>query len=97
MGGMTKKGRVERALDRDLAGSDLAAGARAHLRAQARAIDVAEAAADVELISKAAHTYLEVRQAYGLAGIQDHHDTTDPFTAFVAGLSIPSLGDPALP
>ena len=90
------KGRVERALDRDLAASpELSAGARAHLRAQAHAVDIAEDEMDAELISKAVHTYLEVRQGYGLAGVT--HEPTDPFTAFVAGLSAPSLRDPADP
>jgi hypothetical protein len=91
-----RKGRVERALDRDLAGSpDLSAGSRAHLRAQAHAVDVAEAAEDAEGISRAAHTYLELRQAYGLAGVTN--EPTDPFTAFVAGLSAPSVGHPTDP
>ena len=54
-------------------------------------MDLAEAAHAVELMSKAAHTYLELRQAYGLAGLT--HESADPFAAFVAGLSAPSLGD----
>ena len=55
-------------------------------------MDIAEADRDVEAMSKAAHTYLELRQAYGLAGVTNE-PTTDPFSAFVAGLSAPSLGD----
>jgi hypothetical protein len=87
---------VERALDRDLAGMDeIGPGGKAHLRSQARAVDLAELEEDPEVMSKASHTYLELRQAYGLAGVQDHHEPTDPFTAFVAGLSAPSLRDPA--
>jgi hypothetical protein len=92
------KGRVERALDRDLAGSaEIGPGGRAHLRAQAHAVDLAELQEDVELMSKSSHTYLEVRQSYGLAGIQEHDSPTDPFTAFVAGLSAPGFRDPADP
>ena len=87
---------MERALDRDLAGlAEIGPGGRAHLRSQAHAVDLAETGADPEVMSKAAHTYLELRQAYGLAGVHDHHEPTDPFTAFVAGLSVPSLRDPA--
>jgi hypothetical protein len=89
-----RRGRVERALDRDLgATTSLQAGARAHLRAQARAIDTAEALGDPEMVSKASHAYLELRQAYGLAGATV--EAVDPFAAFVAGLSAPSMGDPA--
>ena len=87
-------GRVERALDKDLAGApEISPGARAHLRAQARAVDVAELDADVWAVSKASATYLELRQAYGLAGA--NRESVDPFAAFVAGLSAPSMGDPA--
>lgn len=71
------------------------AGGRAHLRALARALDVAERLEDVDATAKAARVYLEVRQAYGLAGTPAA--TVDPFAAFVAGLSTPSVGDTAHP
>ena len=88
--------RVERALNRDLAETaGIGPGARAHLRAQARAVDFAEAAGDPRVVSDAADTYLKLRQAYGLAGAQT--EPLDPFAAFVAGLSAPSLGDTSQP
>ena len=57
----------------------------------ARALDVAEAVADLEAVAKLGRAYLEVRQAYGLAG-GTSREPIDPFAAFVAGLSAPSMG-----
>jgi hypothetical protein len=92
----TKIGRIERGLNRELAavpGEGIGAGGRAHLRAMARALDVAEAGADTDASAKVGRVYLEVRRAYGLAG--GEVKPLDPFAAFVAGLSAPSLGDTA--
>jgi len=87
---------VETALDAELrAESAIGVGGRAHLRAQARALDVAERLGDPVIVSRAAVAYLELRQAYGLAGT--NREPLDPFAAFVAGLSSPSLGDPENP
>jgi hypothetical protein len=85
---------VERALDLELreAGADgPSRGARAHLRAYARALDKAEAAEDLAATAKVGREYLEGRRAYGLAG--GGETPLDPFSAFVAGLSTPDLGN----
>jgi hypothetical protein len=82
---------VERALAAELRGTPLEAGARAHLRFAARACDLAEALEDVDGSAKMARAYLDVRQAYGLAGIS--REPLDPFAAFVAGLSVPTVGN----
>lgn len=90
-----RRRRVEIGLDRDLAepasSAQLGPGARAHLRAGARAVDVAEVDGDPVKASKALLAYLELRQAYGLAG--SNREPLDPFAAFVAGLSATSVGD----
>jgi hypothetical protein len=93
-----RTGRIERALDVELRGSgagDIGAGARAHLRGLARAMDVAERTEDLDASAKVGRVYLEARRAYGLAGGEG--PALDPFAAFVAGLSAPSLGDPTDP
>jgi hypothetical protein len=89
-----RRRRVEIGLDRDLSaesGSTLGPGARAHLRAGARAVDTAELEGDPVKSSKALLAYLELRQAYGLAG--SNREPLDPFAAFVAGLAAPGMGD----
>jgi hypothetical protein len=86
---------VERGLDLELRGSALERGARAHLRAAARLVDVVEHLEDVDAGAKMVRAYLEVRQAYGLAG--QLREPLDPFAAFVAGLSVPTVGDAAHP
>jgi hypothetical protein len=87
-------GRIEQALNlelRDPAHELTSVGARAHLRALARALDVAEAKSDLAGTAKVSREYLDARRAYGLAG--GEVAPLDPFAAFVAGLSAPSLGD----
>jgi hypothetical protein len=79
-------GRVERALGSELRDSALPGAAKAHLRAAAFAVDVAETALDVLGITKAVLAYLELRQAYGLAGSKA--EALDPFAAFVAGMGV---------
>jgi hypothetical protein len=87
-----RKGRVERALDVELGGHDeVAGGERAMLRAQARAVDVAEAAADPDQVTTATHGYLELRRAVGLTGRVV--TGADPFEQLLAELSVPRLGN----
>jgi len=62
------KGRVETGLAHELATRhDIGSAERAALRAQARAVDVAEQDRDVEAVSKANAVYLDLRQAAGLS------------------------------
>ena len=56
---------------------------------------MAERDEDVDGTARAARVYLEVRQAYGLAG--NVREPLDPFAAFVAGMSAPSMGDTEKP
>jgi hypothetical protein len=63
-----RKGRVERALDRNLAViHELTAAQRAALRAQAHAVDIAEASRDSDAVSRANAVYLPALQAAGLS------------------------------
>ena len=86
-----RSGRTERGLVAELRESPLEAGAIAHLRAAARLVDVALEAEDVDAGAKIVRAYLETRQAYGLAGV--NREPLDPFAAFVAGLSSPTMGN----
>jgi hypothetical protein len=62
-----RRGRVEVGLDNELATrDDIKQAARAALRAQAHAVDMAEAAKDPETLSTASRVYLELRHAEGL-------------------------------
>jgi hypothetical protein len=89
-------GRVEHALNDELGDrTDVTVGERAMLRAQARAVDVGEALADPDLVSKATHGYLEVRTAVGLTGRAPAVD--DTFGLLLRELSEPRVGDPAQP
>jgi hypothetical protein len=81
-----KPGRVERALMAELRDSALPNAAKLHLRATAHLLDVADQAADVDAGAKITARYLEIRQAYGLAGSKA--EALDPFAAFVAGMGI---------
>jgi hypothetical protein len=58
-------------------------------------VDVALEAEDVDAGAKMVRAYLEVRQAYGLAGVS--REPLDPFAAFVAGMAVPTMGDPSHP
>jgi hypothetical protein len=86
-----RRGPTERGLAGDLRTTPLDPGAIAHLRAAARLVDFALEAEDVADGARAVRAYLDVRQAYGLAGAS--REPLDPFAAFVAGLSSPSMGD----
>jgi hypothetical protein len=88
---------VERALNEELRGltgdNDVPSGARALLRAAAHLVDRADEAGDIEAGAKIIPRYLELRVAYGLAG--SVAGPLDPFAAFVAGMSAPTLRNEA--
>lgn len=91
-------GRIEQAVNRDLredSAAELPRSLRAALRHLARQLDTAEAWGDLEVSAKLGRIFLETLQAAGLAG--GSRAEIDPFTAFVAGLSAPSMGDAADP
>lgn len=62
-----RRGRVENALEKDFMDRpDITAAERGALRAQARAVDLAEAERDYLGVSTANRVYLDLRQAAGL-------------------------------
>ena len=81
-----KKGRVETGLDADLLErSDIKKSERAALRAGARAVDIAEAMSDPDLVTKANDGYLRLRIAAGLtAGGAKPVDAFDDLMARLA-------------
>lgn len=83
-------GRVERALATELRDATVGPASAAHLRAAAAFVDSAEAAGDIAGGTKAVLAYLQLRQAYGLAGAVS--TPLDPFAAFVAGMAVPTTG-----
>jgi hypothetical protein len=94
--GRIRPGRVESGLDRELVerGRDtVRPAARAALRAQARAIDVAEAKADPDAVSTANRVYLEMRHAEGL-GPPIAESEGDVFERLLADLGRPTA-DPS--
>lgn len=63
-----RRGRVEGGLERELADRrDIGAAERSALRAQARAVDVAERAHDSDAVTRANACYLDLRTAAGLS------------------------------
>jgi hypothetical protein len=63
-----KRGRVEVGLEKDLLERrDIGPAQRAALRAQAHAVDLAEAARDPDLLSTAGRVYLDLLAAAGLS------------------------------
>jgi len=70
----------------ELRDSALPTAAKLHLRAGAHLVDVADQAGDVDAGAKIIRAYLELRQAYGLAG--SRAEALDPFAAFVAGMGV---------
>ena len=61
-------GRVEGGLDRELVTRhDIGPAERAALRAQAHAVDLGEAAEDVDGLTRANAVYLDLREAAGLS------------------------------
>jgi hypothetical protein len=91
-----KVGRVEAGLNADLATRrDVPKSERAALRAQARAVDTAEHARDVDAVTRSNAVYLDLRRAAGLSsgGAQP----VDTFAELLAELSRPTAGDSDLP
>jgi hypothetical protein len=85
------RGRVEAGLERDLIGrTHIGPAERSSLRAQARAVDVAEAMADPYAVSSASRVYLDLLTAAGLtAGSAPAADT---FGELLAELGRPTAG-----
>jgi len=69
---------------------DIGPAQRAQLRAQAHAVDLAEAAAAVDLLSTANHVYLELLAAAGLSA--GGAKPVDAFDALLADLARPAAG-----
>jgi hypothetical protein len=89
-------GRIENGLGRDLATRhDIPAAERAALRAQARAVDVAEAARDSDAVSRANAVYLDLRRAAGLSA--DGSKPGDAIDVLVAELLRPGPGVSDIP
>jgi hypothetical protein len=87
-----RKGRVEVGLDNDLAERhDIRSAERAALRAQAHAVDLAEASLDADLLTTANDGYLRLRQAAGLTS-GGAAKPVDAFDAFLAELARPGAG-----
>jgi hypothetical protein len=74
---------------------DIAPAERAALRTQARAVDVAERAADPDAVSRANAVYLELRKAAGLTSGGDR--AGDTFGELLAELSRPGAGASDVP
>jgi hypothetical protein len=92
MASHAKRGRVEAGLDRELATRhDIGPAERGALRAQARAVDMAEAAAEPDSVSKSNAVYLDLRTAAGLsaAGAKP----ADDFEQLLARAMRPTAGD----
>jgi hypothetical protein len=92
-----RPGRVEAGLDRELGTKpEIGKAERAALRAQARAVDRAEAASDTDGVSRANAVYLDLRRAAGLTGGPVTR-TADAFDVWLAEISRPGPGasDPA--
>ena len=78
-------GRTEAALNASLTGRpDITKASRTALRVQAHAVDLAEAAQDVELITSAIGGYLDLLQANGLTS--DQPEPVDAFEKLLADL-----------
>jgi hypothetical protein len=86
-----RRGRVERALENDLLERhDLSKAQRAALRAQAHAVDLGEAALDVDQITTANRAYLELLTAAGLSA--GGAKPVDAFDALLAELGRAGAG-----
>jgi hypothetical protein len=91
----TRRGRIEAGLDRDLATRhEIPPSERAALRAQARALDVAEERRDVDAVSRASAVYLQLRTAAGLSAAANTPDEYDRLLADVLRAT-PGTSDPA--
>jgi len=87
--GTHRVGRVENGLDRELAAGreDIRQAERAALRAQARAVDMAESQKDPDAVSRANAVYLQLREAAALsvAGSKP----SDPWADLMAEITRP--------
>jgi hypothetical protein len=84
-------GRVEAGLEVDLLERlDIKRGERSALRAQARAVDLAEAAADPDMVTRANDGYLRLREAAGLTA--GGAKPVDAFDAMLAELGRAGAG-----
>jgi hypothetical protein len=90
-----RRGRVEAGLERDLGTRhEIPASERAALRVLARALDEAEAAGDVDAVTRASAVYLTVRTAAGLSAAGNRPDAYDELLADVLRAT-PGTSDPA--
>ena len=90
-----RRGRIEAGLDRDLATRhEIPASERAALRAQARAVDTAEARHDSDGVTRANAVYLQLRTAAGLSAAGNRPDDYDRLLADVLRTT-PGTSDPA--
>jgi hypothetical protein len=86
-----RRRRVESALDHELeADRDIGPAERAALRAQARAVDLAEALGDPDSVSNANRVYLELHKAAGLT--LDGTKPADAFDELLRSLAVPGAG-----
>ena len=87
-----KLGRVEAGLEVDLLErADIKRGERAALRAGARAVDMAEAQTDPDLVVRANDGYLRLRAAAGLTA--GGSKPVDAFDALLADIARAGAGD----
>jgi hypothetical protein len=85
-----RPGRVEAGLEREFRERpDVGPAARSSMRAQARAVDVAERAGDPDQVSTANRVYLDLRHAEGL-GPPITPDEGDAFERLLAELGRPT-------
>jgi hypothetical protein len=87
-----KIGRVESGLNRELSDrQDIGPAERGALRAQARAVDTAEHAAEPEAVSRCNSVYLDLRTAAGLSAAGTK--PSDDFEQLLARAMRPTAGD----
>jgi len=87
-----RRGRVETALEGELLERrDIGKTERAALRAQARAVDVAEASRDPDVVTRANDGYLRLRVAAGLTS--GGSKPVDAFDALLADIARAGAGD----
>jgi hypothetical protein len=91
-----RRGRTETALEQEfLERRDIRRAERAALRVQAHAVDMAEALADPDVVSRASDCYLRLRAAAGLT--LGGSKPVDAFDDLVARLARPTPGVSHLP
>jgi Spy/CpxP family protein refolding chaperone len=89
---LTQIGRVEVGLNSELVTrSDIGKAERAALRAQARAVDRAEYARELDMVTRANAVYLQLRQAAGLSA--GGAKTVDAWDSLMADVLRATPGD----